>query len=196
MIVYMKMTLASTAGAAAVLALTLAGCSGSNTTAKISTLTSNAVTATTSQGATPKYRILWAPTNERFDNKPTDYVVIDPVDLNNDSFKQNVKLILREIATKSHSRNGPNFSANFFDDEAVAKAEISKKKNPGGLTKNALDALYDQEEQHLVAHYTGGINFDADASTADDAYNIYWYPTTSTISPNADKYVGSEEWKP
>lgn len=184
MIVYMKMTLASTAGAAAVLALTLAGCGGSNTTAKISTSTS---------AATPKYEILSAPTNERFDKKPTDYVVIDPVDLNNDGFKQNVKLILRDM---TKGRNGPNFSANFFDDEAVAKAEISKRKSPSGLTKNALDALYDQDEQHFVARYTGGINYEAEASTANDAYNIYWYPITSATSPKAGKYVGSEQWKP
>ena len=123
----MKTIATFAAALAGVLTVTLAACGGgstsapststvytSSTTPKISTSTSTAAvtTTTTPQPATPKYNILWTSNNQRWaDKKTTYYVVIDPVDLSNDGFKQNVKLILREIATKSLSRDGPNFSA-------------------------------------------------------------------------------------
>ncbi len=190
------------------LALSLAGCGG-GTASSPSTVTktvygSSATQATASatetpapmaevtpQPTTPNYTIVAKTPDEfRFDHKANYYIAIDPVDPSNDSFKQNVKLVLQAV----EKNNGdPNFSSNVYDDEAVAKTAFSYKSDPTGVTPSEINA---QEEHDLVAMYTGGINTDAKASTADDAYNIEWYPAAFPDSPNVGKYVSGEQWKP
>ena len=115
--------------------------------------------------------------------------MIDPVDLSNDSFKQNVKLVVQAVAK---TNGGHDFSAIVYDDAAVANTAYSlDTADPLHIHKAT-----DQEQQHLVAFYRGGID-DGRASTADNAYEIDWYPAAFTSTPNVGKYVDMEhQWKP
>jgi hypothetical protein len=201
------------------LAVALAGCDGGTTSAPstvtktvytsstvpfptISIPTSTAVTTTapqpataTPQPATPHYTVLWADQRGGKKINTEYYVVIDPVDLSNDSFKQNVKLILRAIAT-NNPWHGPNFSALIFDNEAAARGEISWTKDASSLTDSEVDALDALSLVHLVASYMGGINDAAQKSTADDAYKISWFYLAPDDNPTVGKYVSNEQWKP
>ena len=143
---------------------------------------------------TPNYRQIQRNVSDRRDGKYSYYVVIDPVDLSNDGFKQNVKLVLQAIAKDN---GGPNFSARIFDDEAVANNYLSDKSDPP-LDQGVVKEHNAQEEQHLIATFVGGIDQDtAQPSTADTAYNISWFPAAFTGSPNVGQYVELfDQWKP
>lgn len=170
----------------------LVGCGGGTTSAP-STVTktvygSSTTAQATPQAATPSYKVVVTTTSERpLDGKPSYYVVINPVDLSNDSFKQNVKLVLQALAKTNGS---PDFTAYVYDDEAVANTAYSL---------NAADPFHkstDQEGQHTVAMYLGGID-DGKVSTANSAYQIIWYPATYADTPNVSKYTSFEHgWKP
>ncbi|MDR3665107.1 MAG: hypothetical protein P4L86_32770 [Mycobacterium sp.] len=154
---------------------------------------SNETAATAPQSATSSYHIIAKTTDERSDDKATYYVVIDPVDLSNDGFKQSVKLVVLAVAK---TNGGPGFSADIYDDAATAQAEYSYVSNPSDVTPTqSLWAHHAQMEQHLVADYIGGID-GARASTADSAYTIAWYDYAFISTPNVGQYVGEEQWKP
>jgi hypothetical protein len=179
--------------AGSVLALTLAACGGGGgTTSAPSTVTKTVYGSSTTaqairQAATPSYKVVVKTTSQRFDHKPDYYVVIAPVDLGNDSFKQRVKLVVQAVAK---TNGDPDFSANIYDDEAVANTAYALN------TADPFHTATDQESQHLVAMHIGGLD-DGRVSTADDAYQIYWYPAASTDTPDAAKYTHMElRWKP
>jgi hypothetical protein len=200
MICVMKSIVSSTAAVATVLAVALAGCGGGKTSAP-STVTQTVyggspttAPAATPQLPTPNYKQIQRNVSDRKDGKYSYYVVIDPVDLSNDGFKQNVKVVLQEIAKDN---GGPDFSARVFDDEAVAKTYLSDKTDPP-LDLDVRKAHNAQEEQHLIAGYLGGIDaYSAQPSTAASAYNISWFPAAFTSSPNVGQYVKlNDQWKP
>lgn len=199
--------------AAAVLAATLAGCSGENSSESLTTTetvlgdrTTSAATTTapsavpptaTSQAPTPTYNVVGEVTKRR-DNVPTYYVVTDPVDLSSDAFKQDVQRVVQALAK---TNGGPNFNAWVYDDEAVAATEFHYDTNPSDALQRSTDQMNAdeaEEEQHLVAMYVGGWDQNtAKPSTATDAYNISWFPSASTDSPNVGQYVSwQEQWKP
>lgn len=170
------------AAVAAVLALTLVGCGDGGATSA----TSTPPVITVSAPATPNYKIIAKTTNQRFDHKPNYYIVIDPVDVSTDSFKQTVKLVLRAVARTNGG--DPNFSADVFDDESTANTAYSYDTSNGiGVNASDLKAQADQEKQHCVAMYNGGVN---------NEYEIAWYPENLVSSPNVGKYVSYEQWKP
>ena len=138
------------------------------------------------------YKIAYSNTSQRLDNAETVYVVIDPVDLSNDSFKQKVKTIIKDLAAKKGVKE---FSANIYDNADVAAQDYNMTLPNGkadGQTKLA------EQGQHLVAEYDGGIDMDtAQVSREDKAYTISWYPGADKTTPNVGKYVSiDEQFKP
>lgn len=189
------------------LATMLAGCGGGTTSApstvtqtvykEVTPSASATVTvpnATVPQQPTPKYEII-GKRIVRSDNAPYYYVAIEPVDLSNDTFKQNVKLVLDSLAKTD---GGPNFSVEIYDDKDIANTAYYSDTHPLQLPLDELKAFWDQQEQHLVANYVGGwdINY-AHSSTADDAYTITWFPSAGSPHPVVGKYSSiPQQWKP
>jgi hypothetical protein len=144
--------------------------------------------------STPNYKIVAEAPDRRFDHKDTYYAATGPVDLSNDGFKRDVKLVLRAVA---RSNGGPNFSANVYDDETVAKTADTQDNGPASVGPDEVKAQAAQEAQHLVAMYDGGIDGQAQASSADDAYAITWFPAADSSTPNVGQYADSrEQWTP
>lgn len=136
-------------------------------------------------GPTPKYSVV-GQLQWRSDGEPTYYVVIDPVDLSNDGFKQTVKLVTQALAQQN---GGVDFSAKFYDDQSVAKEALASDPGSGNHTvpdKASLDFL----GQHLVGIYSGGIEVNP------SPYQLAWYPGAFTNTPNVGRWVGYEDWKP
>ena len=82
--------------ASALLLLTACGSPGGNSVSEPATSTTAAMT--TLSPATPQYSVIGttAMSTMRYDGEPIYYVAMDPVNLTNDGFKQNVKLVLVE----------------------------------------------------------------------------------------------------
>ena len=143
------------------------------------------------QANVPKYDVVHRSTDERFDHAETLHVVIDPVNLSNDAFKQGVKAIVKDIATK---KNFKEFTVNVYDNADTAAWQYNKS-TPSNPTE--AKAKLDDRAQHLIANYSGGIDLDtAKTSTADKAYSISFYPGADKTTANVGKYVGTEQFKP
>ncbi|OBB33578.1 hypothetical protein A5792_10675 [Mycolicibacterium peregrinum] len=117
----------------------------------------------------PQYSVV-KETSTRYDNRPTYLVVIAPVSPDTDTFKQDVKGVVQDLASK----NGPDFSTSIFDDQSVAVAESTD----------------DRRARHLIAMYSGGL------STALYPYSISWFPASFTDTPTVGQWVDTEEWNP
>jgi hypothetical protein len=156
---------------------------------------SAAAQPTMPQPAPPKYSVVGSSTNVRLDNKVTYDVAISPVDLTSDSFKQGVRSVLEDIAS-THGGD-PNFSADVYDDDGLAKTEYANLGTPLA-DPEGVRALDVDEQQHLVAMYDGGIDQNsAQPGTGESAYSISWYPSADEGTPNVGKYVALDErWKP
>lgn len=152
--------------------------------------TSSVSAAPQSTLPTPQYSVA-GQSSWRRDGQPSYYVVIDPVDLSNDGFKRNVKLVAQALAQK---KGDADFTVRFFDDQDIA-AE-SYQSDPGGpgsssdQTQAEMKDFLDRKGQHLVAIYGGGL------PAALYPYELNWYPAAFTSTPNVGPYVGNEEWKP
>ena len=174
--------------ASALLLLTACGSPGGNSVSEPATSTTAAMT--TLSPATPQYSVIGttAMSTMRYDGEPIYYVAMDPVNLTNDGFKQNVKLVTQALAK---TKGDPDFSARLFDDRAVAAETFARVSDPPLSQKpDETTAAKDREGQHLVAIYSGGL------ATTPDPYVLMWYPDAVTGTPNVGHYVDSEPWKP
>ena len=136
--------------------------------------------------ATPTYSVIGQSGN-RYDGQPVYFVVIDPVDLSTDGFKQNIKLVIQAVA---NTHGSPDFSARVFDDEDIASEAFSEETHPPLGSPDEIRAFEDLKAQHLVAMYAGGFE------TMPEPYVLRWYPGAFTGTPNVGQYVDSEEWQP
>lgn len=173
---------------AAVTLVLLAGCGSPSANHDTTTTTdaSSSVSAAPQPPApTPQYSVV-GQTSWRRDGQPRYHVVIDPVDLTTDGFKQNVKLM---TAASAQTKGDNDFTVRIFDDEGIATE--SYRTDPGGSDPSAgTKEFLALKRQHLVAIYGGGL------PAALCPYELGWYPTAFTSTPNVDMYVGNEEWKP
>ena len=165
-----------------------------------------------SQQATPQHSVVEG--RAESDGRPHYYVVVDPVDLSNDGFKQRVKLVLQAIARK---KGDPDFVASVYDDQGAADwAWTTLEHAPescelGGACGNRPTPPEDRDERnradeqskadkhaserHVVAFYSGG----SKAEQSPWPYELSWYPWLSDeISDTGEevKYEGDEDWRP
>ena len=114
-------------------------------------------------------------------------MLINPVNLSTDGFKQDVKLVLQAVADKTAtltSRQGSSMMK-------PSLTKFSQEMNPPlGESPYETTAFEDLKGQHLVAMYSGGL------TTGLYPYEVDWYPGAFTGTPNVGQYVDFEEWKP
>lgn len=185
------------------LMMALTGCGGEaprrSTIATVSPTVGGSASVTTSQSSStrpvmPDYSITATTTNRRFDNKTTYYVVIPGVNLGDDSFKASVKSVVQALSFKNGS---PTFSANIYDDAALARTAVSQDVDLTEVSASETQVRSAEEVQHLIAMYDGGIDENAQHSTAAAAYAISRFPAADASSPNVGPYVDlSEQFKP
>ena len=96
------------------------------------------------QQAVPQYQSINSTTKKRYDGEKTIYVLINQQDLSNDSFKKDIKAIVKDLVEK----NGEKISIEFHDKKE--SLDISYKQY-GDLS---LGRPRTKEEDNLVAiHY-------------------------------------------
>jgi len=133
----------------------------------------------------PKYNIAYLTPTARFDKKTTYYVVIDPVDTSNDSFKQTIKDIVSDIAKEKKT---VDFTATIYDNTTLASDDF-----------NHVLATSDSEQanksQHTIAMYNGGIDPNTAGTSSDDsAYIIAYYPAADKSTAIVGKYVATVQY--
>jgi hypothetical protein len=147
------------------------------------------------------------------DGRPSYYVVVDPVDLSNDGFKQRVKLVLQAVA---RTKGDADFVARVYDKQGAADWEWAHVEDgpesceidgPCGTRpplpedpaeRRRSDEQFKAEQgdsrRHVVAFYSGGYE-----SERPWPYELAWYPWLSDEVSDTGaevEYEGKEEWRP
>lgn len=99
----------------------------------------------------PKYEILNEIKNKRYDGGVIYFVLIDSVNLTNDIFKNDVKLIIKDIVKE----RGDKISVSIFDSKNVL---VSEYNNLYGTHVPLNESELKQRGFHMIADYSGNLD--------------------------------------
>jgi hypothetical protein len=147
----------------------------------------------------PAYEIIET-ANDRFDGKPTYRILIDPVDLTNDTFKEDVRRVTVDLVEK----NGQKISVDIFDSKDAYEALVEKtdvnrgcvRDDSGNLVsdtnavKACLEGLTARMETHYIAFYEGYLE-----GAATDHWLSY-FPSASKDHATVGGFVGNDDFNP
>ena len=136
----------------------------------------------------PAYEII-AKRWDRTEKKNSYYVVIAPVDLNTENFKEVVRSVFRVLAQEN---GGPLFTAHVWTLKSAAQTELSYASQPYTFSDDLFSAKEAANDQHFLASYIGGLVYAGEAPEN----LIYWFPSSAHPSPNVGRWVGAEVWEP
>lgn len=121
----------------------------------------------------------------RYDKAPSYFVLIDKVNLKNDSFVNEIERVINKIV----SEKGGKINIDFFDDKKAL--ELYYNSNYG----INIGKLLNKSENNLLAQHSI-VSFSGENS-ADMHYNtLYIFPSASKDNPNVGKYVKTKEFNP
>ena len=121
----------------------------------------------------------------RYDKAPSYFVLIDKVNLKNDSFVNEIERVINKIV----SEKGGKINIDFFDDKKALELYYNSNYgiNIGKLLNKSENNLL---AQHSIASFSG-------ENSADMHYNtLYIFPAASKDNPNVGKYVKTKEFNP
>lgn len=121
----------------------------------------------------------------RYDKAPSYFVLIDKVNLKNDSFVTEIERVINKIV----SEKGGKINIDFFDDKKALELYYNSNYgiNIGKLLNKSENNLL---AQHSIASFSG-------ENSADMHYNtLYIFPSASKDNPNVGKYVKTKEFNP
>lgn len=121
----------------------------------------------------------------RYDKAPSYFVLIDKVNLKNDSFVNEIERVINKIV----SEKGGKINIDFFDDKKALELYYNSNYgiNIGKLLNKSENNLL---AQHSIASFSG-------ENSADMHYNtLYIFPNASKDTPNIGKYVKTKEFNP
>jgi len=147
----------------------------------------------------PAYEIIET-ANDRFDEKPTYRILIDPVDLTNDAFKEDVRRVVADVVEKK----GEKLSVDIFDSRDAYEAFKEKTDvnrgcvydGTGNLVsdtatvKACLEGLTTRMETHYIAFYEGYLD------GADTDHWLSYFPSAFKDHPNVGAFVGNTDFNP
>lgn len=121
----------------------------------------------------------------RYDEGNSYYVLIDKTDLSNDSFREIVKSVVRDIVAKK----GQKVSIEIFDD--MGALEVSYKQYGEMSLGRVLTASEDLLlERHYIAAYSGQLE------TGLYKNSLMFFPAAFTSSDTVGDYVDTIEFNP
>jgi hypothetical protein len=160
------------------------GSHSSTTATTVASATSLAATTSTAipKLATVSYQIV-NETHSRYDGAPTEYVLINPVNLSTTQFKNDVRSGLRDIVRK----NGGKISVEIHE-SAGSLAVSYRQHGDMSLGRTRTSAEDDIEARHFVGAYDGEL------APAPSPHDLQWFPAAFTSTPGVGPYVGNEEY--
>ena len=121
----------------------------------------------------------------RYDKAPSYFVLIDKINLKNDSFVNEIERVINKIV----SEKGGKITIDFFDDKKAL--ELYYNSNYG----INIGKLLNKSENNLLAQHS--IAFFSGENSSDMHYNtLYIFPAASKDNPNVGKYVKTKEFNP
>ncbi|AVM49539.1 hypothetical protein [Capnocytophaga sp. oral taxon 878] len=120
-----------------------------------------------------------------YDKAPSYFVLIDKVNLKNDSFVTEIERVINKIV----SEKGGKITIDFFDNKKALELYYNSNYgiNIGELLNKSENNLL---AQHSIASFSG-------ENSADMHYNtLYIFPAASKDNPNVGKYVKTKEFNP
>ena len=134
----------------------------------------------------PKYEIVSVDEDQGPAALTQHWVVTPKLDYSTDAFKDQIKLIIADIA---HNEGTDKFFAEIVTSEEIALAE-SPSTYENFIEERGMDyaikEIPKKEKDGYVATYTGGYDFDL-GEVSDSAFAIDWWPYAATEH---------EKWKP
>lgn len=141
--------------------------------------------ASNNQISEPKYQMIYS-IDKRYDGGTSYYILIDPVDLTNTGFMDDVKYIINKFVNEY----GGKISIEIFDDRNVLELQY---KLYGDLSLGR--PLTNNEYQHAAIHYIAG--FSGELETGLYLNSLYFFPSAdSTNTPEVGKYITTIEYNP
>lgn len=121
----------------------------------------------------------------RYDKAPSYFVLIDKVNLKNDSFVTEIERVINKIV----SEKGGKINIDFFDDKKAL--ELYYNSNYG----INIGKLLNKSENNLLAQHSIA-SFSGENSADMHYYTLYIFPSASKDNPNVGKYVKTKEFNP
>lgn len=133
-----------------------------------------------------KYNIIYTVENARIDGGITYYLLINPVDLSNDNFKDGIKgIIIRFV--KIH---GTKVSLNIYDKLETLENDY-KDSVSGKITTLTTDPKFLKDlDLHLIAYYDGDLSAGLYLNT------LYFFPAYYYENQSTEKYIEILEFNP
>ena len=133
----------------------------------------------------PKHEIIYTLDNERYDGGINYYVLIDPVELDNNNFKEDIKDIIKSLVKEK----GTKISVEIHDnkDSLIISYKEYGDLSLGRLTTKEEDNLM---ATHLIATYNGELKTDLYFNT------LYFFIAASSNNPTVEKYISTIEFNP
>lgn len=133
----------------------------------------------------PKYEIVYEVKDKRYDGGVNYYVLIEPINLADDSFKNDIKALVNQIVKEK----GSKISIEFFDKKEALEFHYDK------WVKMAISRPQTQQENDLLAlHYIAG--FSGELQTDPDFNSLSFFLATFKDNPKVGKYVENMKFNP
>ena len=122
----------------------------------------------------------------RYDKAPSYFVLIDKVNLKNDSFVTEIERVINKIV----SEKGGKINIDFFDNKKTLEFYYKSHYVTNTLGRSLNTSENNLLAQHSIASFSG-------ENSADMHYNtLYIFPSASKDNPNVGKYVKTKEFNP
>mgnify|MGYP001591345051 FL=1 len=139
--------------------------------------------STAQEVKTPKYQIVYELSNKRYDGGKNYYVLIDPVNLSSDSFKNDIKTIAKKIVTE----NGNKISIEIHDKKTTLDLSYKQYGNMS-LGRVLNQSELDERAIHLIADFSG------DLETNIYLNSLSFFPGAFENNTKVGKYLETIEF--
>jgi hypothetical protein len=134
----------------------------------------------------PEYEIVYEIKGKRYDGGVNYIILIDPIKAQSDSFREDVKSIIKKIVQDK----GSKISVDILDDKNTLELYNESHYGNGTLDRILTKQEMDRVGLHLVTSFSGELKTNLYMNT------LSFFPGTFTDNPRVGKYVGTIEFNP
>lgn len=133
----------------------------------------------------PKYEIVYELKGKRFDKGVNYYVLIPKVDLSNNNYQEDIKIIIKKIVEEK----GSKISIDFFDTKEALEL-LYKLYGDMSLGRTATKEENEMLAEHAIAGFSGKLTTDIYLNS------LYFFPSATVDNKKMGKYVDTMEFNP
>ncbi|MDP1815200.1 MAG: hypothetical protein Q8K92_12190 [Leadbetterella sp.] len=134
----------------------------------------------------PKYEITHEVKNFRYDGGVIYMVLISPVNLTSDNFKDDIKSIISNLVKEK----GNKISVEIYDSKSILDLQYQSVYAPSSTRKMLSKSELEQLGWHNVASYAGQLE------TMPAGHELAFFPGTFTNDKKVGKFVGTMGFNP